>query len=146
MSYSPQAAREQRNALAKEVRNLLDNNPGATWKPEHQKQYDEKTQQIVALDEELTRHQRILDLEGDKLFADISGGTSVPGASADSPAAVRAYRAWLKGGDAAIKAAEFDSIRNTMSTTTGSEGGYTVPTEIAQSIADALKAYGGGRR
>ena len=35
--------------------------------------------------------------------------------------------------------------KNAMSTTTGSEGGFTVPTEIATMVIDALKAFGGMR-
>ncbi|MGL5734956.1 MAG: phage major capsid protein, partial [Beijerinckiaceae bacterium] len=58
----------------------------------------------------------------------------------------RAHAKWLKGGDAALNADDWAAIRNTMSTTTGSEGGHTVPTEVASTVIDALKAYGGIRR
>lgn len=60
-------------------------------------------------------------------------------------AASALYSKWLKGGDNALNAEEWATVRNTMSTTTGSEGGYTVPTEVAATIIDALKAYGGMR-
>jgi HK97 family phage major capsid protein len=36
-------------------------------------------------------------------------------------------------------------IRNTMSTTTGSQGGFTVQTEVAKQVLDALKLFGGMR-
>jgi HK97 family phage major capsid protein len=37
------------------------------------------------------------------------------------------------------------AIRNAMSTTTTTEGGYTVPSEVASMVIDKLKAYGGMR-
>lgn len=55
------------------------------------------------------------------------------------------YAKWLRHGETALSAEEWQTIRNTMSTTTGSEGGFTVATEVASSVLDALKAYGGMR-
>jgi HK97 family phage major capsid protein len=55
------------------------------------------------------------------------------------------YAKWLRGGDAALSAEDHATIRNTMSTTTGSQGGFTVQTEVARVILDALKVYGGMR-
>lgn len=59
--------------------------------------------------------------------------------------AAQLYAKWLKGGDNALNAEEWQTVRNTMSTTTGSEGGYTVPTEVSSALIDALKSYGGMR-
>lgn len=56
------------------------------------------------------------------------------------------YAKWLRGGDKALNEDDFAYIRNTMSTTTNSEGGFTVASEVASSVIDALKAYGGMRR
>ena len=55
------------------------------------------------------------------------------------------YAKWLRGGDAALSAEDMATIRNTMSTTTGSQGGFTVQTEVAKVILDALKVFGGMR-
>jgi HK97 family phage major capsid protein len=55
------------------------------------------------------------------------------------------YAKWLRGGDTALNQAEWAEVRNTMSTTTGSEGGFTVQSDVATSVLDALKAYGGMR-
>ena len=55
------------------------------------------------------------------------------------------FAKWLKGGDKALNAQDWADIRATLSTTTGSEGGYTVQTDIAKTVADALKEYGGVR-
>ena len=40
-----------------------------------------------------------------------------------------------------MSAEEALKVRNTMSTTTGSEGGYTVPTEVASTLVNLLKKY-----
>jgi HK97 family phage major capsid protein len=64
----------------------------------------------------------------------------------DDDKGMAVYAKWLRGGDKALNDADFAFIRNTMSTTTGSEGGFTVATEVASSVIDALKAYGGMRR
>jgi predicted phage gp36 major capsid-like protein len=52
---------------------------------------------------------------------------------------------WMRGGDEAFSAAEWTQIRNTMSTTTGSEGGFTVPSLISSQVYDQMKAYGAMR-
>jgi HK97 family phage major capsid protein len=56
------------------------------------------------------------------------------------------YAKWLRGGDAALNQEDWAAIRNTMSTTTGSQGGFTVDTQVATSVIDALRAYGGMRQ
>lgn len=59
--------------------------------------------------------------------------------------AISQFARWLKGGDSAITASEWADIRNTMSTTTTTEGGYTVQTSVATQVIDYMKAYGGMR-
>lgn len=56
------------------------------------------------------------------------------------------FEALLRGGSAALTNQQRAFIKNTMSTTTGSEGGYTAPTTVAVSVADALKQYSSVRR
>lgn len=51
----------------------------------------------------------------------------------------------MRGGDQGLNAEDWAIVRNTMSTTTTTEGGYTVATEVATSVLDALKAFGGMR-
>ena len=55
------------------------------------------------------------------------------------------YAKWLRGGDNALNAEDWANIRNTMSTTTNSEGGFTVQSDVANSVLDALKSFGGMR-
>lgn len=61
-------------------------------------------------------------------------------------AAMSQFARWVKGGDSALSAAEWQDVRNAMSTTTGTEGGYTVQTSVARAVIDYMKAYGGMRQ
>lgn len=142
MGFNLQAERERRNALAKETRNILDQNPGATWNDEHQKQYDEKVAEIERIDAAIERHQKVLDLTAEKHFKDAGGRER----DVEVPEANALFNKWCRVGDKGLSDEEQRAVYNTMSTGTGSEGGYTVPTTVATSILDALKAYGGMRQ
>jgi len=63
------------------------------------------------------------------------------GITIDALAAVAIY---MRHGNN-VSADQAIAIRNAMSTTTTTEGGYTVPSEIAAMVIDKLKAYGGMR-
>lgn len=145
---SIQALREKRAAIANDLRKLLDDNPAEKWDAaKHQPEFDRMEHEISTLDAQITNHQRVLDLDaekkvdervkdrGDKLKRDLPE---------TDPA--RIYDTWLRGGDKAVSAEQWDAIRNTMSTTTGSEGGFTVPNMIASTLIDSMKAYGTMRR
>lgn len=144
MSFNLTAERERRNALAKETRNLLDQNPGATWNTEHQKKYDDNVAEIERIDAAIERHQKVLDLSAEKSFRDAGGReTDIKDSAEKAPLII--FDKWCRNGDKGLSDEEQRIVYNTMSTTTGSEGGYTVPTTVAGSILDALKAFGGMR-
>ena len=132
------AERERRNALAKETRNLLDQNPGATWGADHQTKYDENVAEIERIDASLDRHQKMLDLSAEKSFKDAGGKErEVNGKDGD---AIALFDKWTRNGDKGLSDEEQRQIYATMSTTSDAEGGYTVPSTVAGSILDALKA------
>lgn len=138
-----QALRERRSVLAKDIHDLLDKNPGNQWKPEHQEKYDAGMAEIDTINAEEKRRQDVADrIATAHIHAASSDATA---RSVRDKGGASIYNRWLRGGDRAITAEEWASIRATMSTTTGSEGGYTVQTEVAKSVADALKAFGGMR-
>lgn len=136
--------RDKRNALAKEVRNLLDNHK-ESWTAEHTTQYDAKMKDIENLDAAIDREQRLLDATAEKKFKDAGVRELDPAASAQV-AARAAFNKLLRNGERGMTEEDWTALRNTMSTTTATEGGYTVQTDVASSIIDALKAYGGMRR
>lgn len=155
MSDSILAMRERRNALAKEARNLLDQHPGAEWKNEHSKKFDEINAEIARIDADVSRHQKMLDIEAAKVFA----GAGVREHDVDGITPQAAVRKWLRGShmsqDDWAAANEVMSpeeggfrIKNTMSgdPSNGSEGGDTVETDIVARVTEALKKYGGMRQ
>jgi HK97 family phage major capsid protein len=136
------ALREQRTTLAKEVRALLDNNPGREWKPEHQTQYDAKVTDIDRLDAEIKRMQTAADLDVDAAFDAAVDDVTKDHAKKD-PSGVRAvFDKFIRAGAEGFKGAELQKFQNTMSTTTGSEGGFTVPSLISSAFYDLMKAFG----
>jgi HK97 family phage major capsid protein len=137
------ALREQRTSLAKTVRNLLDQNPGKNWKPEHQTQYDEHMNEIERIDAEIGRLQKAADLDAEQRFDDAV--RDVNKGKLDPLSEKGIHAAWLRGGLEGLSAEQQRVYRNTMSTTTPSEGGYTVPTTVASQLIETLKAFGGMR-
>lgn len=139
------ALRERHASLAKELRALVENKD-AQWNDESQARYDQGLAELDDLKAQIDRihalNQRIAD---DALAGQVSDAAGRRGGDAAASTAHQLFAKWLRGGDQALSAAEWQQIRNTMSTTTGSEGGHTVQTEVAEEIINALKAYGGMR-
>lgn len=150
MPQSIQALREQIAAKAKSVKALVEDK-ATPWTDDKQKQYDEGLAEINDLKAQIDRMQSILDLgiEEDQTnaIADAAAHRATrAGVTTQHANKVRAvFGAWLRNGDRAMSAEDWQILRNTMSTTTPSEGGYTVATEVAQVVADALKSLGGMR-
>lgn len=142
---SIQDLRERRSALAQNIRALLEDHPGDKWTAALQDKYDQGMAEIEAIGAEAKRVQSVLDMLAESSATDAVRATLERKADTDKSDAVQLYHKWLRGGDRALNADEWSVIRNTMSTTTSSQGGYTVPTEVAQQVADVLKAYGGVR-
>lgn len=144
--------REQRTSLAKEVRNLLELNPGAKWKekPETQQAYDAKMGQIEELDGEIARLQNAANLDADHAFEDAAAQVGADRARRNGdvdPLSPRGlYGAYLRNGLDGFTAEQRTAYRNTMSTTTSGQGGYTVATEVVGTVIDLLKAFGGMRQ
>jgi HK97 family phage major capsid protein len=153
MIISIQALREQRNAIAKDMRNLLDNNQEGKWKENGcDAKWDELNNKLTDIDAQITREQRMLDANAEERFNNLTGaegGSRSPAGgrgAKDRTPAQEMYARWLRGGNEALSAAEWTIIRNTMSTDTPAQGGYTVQTDIAASIIEALKSFGGMRQ
>lgn len=143
-----QALREHKNALVQDLRNMLDQNPGDKWTKELGQKYDAGLDEIDRCDAEIKRindlNQRVAD---DAMTEAIAERAAKRGKDEKSPQ-MQAFAAWMLHGadgvNALVQAGKLD-IRNTMSTTTTTQGGYTVPTEVATKVTEALKMYGGMR-
>jgi HK97 family phage major capsid protein len=140
---SIQALREQRGKIAKELQDLV-NKPN--WdEATDQPIYDKAMAAIDNLDQQI---QRITDanakLADQALIENVADHSARLGQNRSDPG-LAVYAKWLKGGDRALNEADWETVRNTMSTTTPAEGGYTVQTDVAKRVIDALKAFGGMR-
>lgn len=139
MAETIQAMRERRNALVRETRNLLDQNPGASWKDDHQTKYDADMAEIERIDASIGRHEKLMDMEADKAFKDMGGQEhGAPAASG----AQKLYAKWLRNGDRGLNQDEWAQIRAAMSGNPDEnpeQGGYTVPKETATRLLEALE-------
>ena len=139
---SIQALRERLNSLKKEARNTLENKGSATWTAEEQAKWGETVDECERIEDQIEAHQRLLDKRADEEFGDI------PKASAKekkSPAML-GTEIFLRTMSNRLTAEQTELIRNTMSTTTGSEGGYTVKPDVASTVIDAVASYAGIRQ
>lgn len=144
------ALRAQRDIVARKVHDLNNKYPADQRMPAPEAaELDKFLAEVEAIDGDISRENRIAQLAGEKpenqhdeaLKAAYRAGTGAPDESA-------ALRAMLSGGlsalsaeqRAAMQARVNTDIRAAMSTTTGSEGGYTVATEFSRTLIEAMKA------
>lgn len=142
---SIQALRERRSTRAKELHDMLDANPGDKWNADLQSKYDQGMSEIADIDGEMKRHGDLAARIADEAMRDGVVEASERHAHDKKSPASALFAKWVRGGDNALSAEEWAGIRATMSTTTGSEGGYTVQSDVASTLVEMLKEYGGMR-
>jgi HK97 family phage major capsid protein len=103
--------------------------------------------EIEAVKGQITRLQKVLDerAEDIEIQAIASAGARNAPSAQRGDRLTECYAKWLRGGDKGLTAEDWMDIRATMSTTTTTEGGFTVQSDVASRLIDALKAYGGMR-
>lgn len=140
---SIQNLREQRAAKAKSLNELVNK---AEWKADvDQPIYDAGMAEIESLDSQIKRINDVnAKLAEDNITAAVTIAAERIAHDKRSPSA-KYFAKWLKQGDQGLSAAEWGEIRNTMSTTTTTEGGYTVQSDVSSMLIDSLKAFGGMR-
>lgn len=150
MNLSIQQKREKRNDLARSARNHWEkhqNNWGAK-DGENQKVMDKIYGELDILDSEIENEQRLLNMEAEDKVT--KGARAERGAMAgrseeeQTLLEKKAWDSWARKGAQGMTPDERE-IFNTLSTTTNSQGGYTVPTTVSSRLIDALKWYGGMR-
>lgn len=147
--------RERRNAKAKEAHDLNAKYPADQRMPAADASaLDALLNEVTAIDADIAREDRLNQLAGDEHAqheAALHAATRNGGDGGSSEAS--ALRAMLTGGLSALTPEQRQAmasrqnpdIRAAMSTTTGSEGGYTVATEFSKSLIEAMKATGSVR-
>jgi HK97 family phage major capsid protein len=148
--------REQRDLKARAANDLNAQTPADQRMPkEHADKMDSILLDIENIDNEITREKRIDQLSAPQDFQAqheiaLNAATKSPAKHSEDANALRAF---MTGGTNAMNdadrlrmfARQTPDIRAAMSTTTNSEGGFTVATEYMKSLEIALKLYGGMR-
>lgn len=142
--------RAQRDTAAKKAHDLNNKYPADQRMPTAEAaELDKLLAEVETIDAEIAREQRVATLALDNPEAQHNAALSAAlrpgGAQTDEGAALRAM---LGGGLSALSAEQRGAmvarvnpdIRAAMSTTTGSEGGYTVATEFSKTLIEAMKA------
>jgi HK97 family phage major capsid protein len=139
MSKSIQALREKKTEISRAANHLLAEKGEQVWSAEDKKKFDDLMDEGERVQSQVDAHQRILDEEAAKILP-----KKDPAAKDDAVKAV--YDLYLRKSFRDMSPEEIQLVRNTMSTTTGSQGGYTVPSQISTDLVNALKDFGGMRR
>ena len=142
---SIQELRERRSVIAQSLHTMLDDNPGEKWGARQQEEYDKAMREIDAINAESKRIQAVLDKLAEGAETDGMRTAIERRAHDEKKPHLTAFWKLMRNGDRALTQEDWGAIRNTMSVGTPAQGGYTVPTEVATEVADALKAYGGMR-
>lgn len=145
--------RELRNVKAREANELNTKFPADQRMPKDEAdKLDGVLATIEKIDEDIARETRLAKLAAEQtdnlLDRARESATREPGKHNEISKALRAY---LSGGISALsdqqraelQARQNPDIRAAMSTTTTTEGGFTVATEYMRSLEEAMKAYGG---
>jgi len=136
---SIQDAREQLAAKNKEVRQLV--------LAEHQDQaaIDAGFAEIERIEARIANIEKMNAKAFDDNAKDAIVDALAKQATDKRSPAIAAFHRALRLGEKAITPEDRALIMNTMSTTTNSEGGFTVATEVASEVVKLLKAFGGMR-
>ncbi|OXE36915.1 MAG: phage major capsid protein [Phenylobacterium zucineum] len=150
-----QDLRALRNTLSKDAQELNGKYAAGVAMPEADaKKLDEILAKVEAVDVDLAREKRMAELQLEtpeaQQAAALNAATRTPGAHSGENKALKAF---LAGGISNLSpedrnvmmARQTPEIRNAMSTSTTTEGGYTTALEYQRSLETMMKAYGGMR-
>lgn len=142
---SIQALRERLADTNRQAKALLAEKGSATWSKEDQTNFDNLMDEAERTQRQIEGHERLIAQDREKNHTDVNEHRQQGGGKPKSEA-VQGYEAWLRKQVKDYSPEEAQLVRNTMSTTTGSQGGYTVQTLVAKDFIDTLKDFGGMRR
>lgn len=149
------ALREQRNLKAKEANEINAKYAADVRMPAvDAEKLDAVLANIESIDNEISREGRVAQLAMENPQAQhealLNAATREPGKQGEEGKALRAFLAggvmnMSEGDRARMLARQNPDIRNAMSTTTTTEGGYTTAIEYQKQLESAMKAFGGMR-
>jgi HK97 family phage major capsid protein len=141
---SIQALRERLAASTKAAKNLLAEKGSQTWSDEDQKTFDNHANEAERLTRQIEAHEAMIEKDREENFTDVDDHNIKANAKNGKPLsdAEKAMNVFLRKSFKDMTVDEALAIRNTMSTTTGSQGGYSVQSTVASQLIDLMKAYG----
>ena len=133
-----QAKRERLAAINKAANAQLAEKGDRLWTKDDQAAFDAAMDEADGIKAQINNEQRLLDQAAEANFRDAQR------ADPDDKRTPlqKGLDIFLRKSNRQMSAEEAIAVRNTMSTTTGSEGGFTVQPMIARELIDLLKAYG----
>jgi HK97 family phage major capsid protein len=149
---SIQALRERKATLRASAQDVLNKHPAAKWDASAQAAYDAVVNELDAVDAHIKRVEKIMDTDAETKLGDQAadatqrvardrfGIKDVSKLPATHP--LNIFLTFARKGERGLSAEQLVEIRNTMSTTTNSEGGFTVPSLISSQLINIMKAYG----
>lgn len=142
---SIQALRERLAASNKAAKNLLADKGSTPWSKEDQTTFDNHMDEADRTSNQIAAHERLIAADREDNFKDLEDFRK-DGKGKKQTDEQNAANIFFRKSFKDMSVEEAQVIRNTMSTTTGSEGGFSVKSDVASSLIDYAKAYGYMRR
>jgi len=140
---SIQALRERLAASNKAAKALLADKGSQTWTVEDQTTFDNHMDESERIERQIAATERMAAKDREENFKDVEDHNITRNAKNGKPLTEneKAFNIFLRKSFAQMSVEEAIAVRNTMSTTTGSQGGYSVQSEVATQLIDLLKGY-----
>ena len=141
---SIQALRERLAASNKAAKALLAEKGAQVWSKEDQTAFDNHADESERTQKQIEAHERINARDRDENFTDAGEHDIRANGKNGKPLseAHKAMNVFLRKSFKDMTVDEALAVRNTMSTSTGSQGGFSVQSQVASELIDLLKAYG----
>ncbi len=140
---SIQALREKHSHFVNQANDILAKKGDQVWTKDDQTKFDGFMDEADLTKSQIAAYKRNQEESSEANFDDLDQFKKDKSGISD---AARAVDIFMRKSFKEQSAEEALLIRNTMSTTTNSEGGYTVQSEVASTFIDALKEFGFMRR
>ncbi|WP_270422735.1 phage major capsid protein [Citrobacter portucalensis] len=139
--------KQKRNTIATDMRALHDKIGDATWTDEQRTQWNAAKSELDSLDERISREEELRRHDQnviDEQEPEQRQRQNTPEMQAEERRAA-AFDRLLRHGFGELTAEERQAVKElrAQGTTPDDKGGYTVPTQMRNTIIDAMKAYGG---
>lgn len=145
---SIQALRERLAASNKAAKALLADKGSQTWSKEDQAAFDNHMDEAERTERQIAATEKMNEKDREENFSDVDEHRITPNAKNGKKVTdvQKGFNVFMRKSFKDMSVDEAMLVRNTMSTTTGSQGGYTVQSEISSQLVDMLKGYGWMRK